>query len=69
MITNAASNVLTIDGYTIQHDASGMGYAWRDVAADDTLGGCLDEIAAEVIDGGRVIETIIASNGCHYRAV
>ena len=52
---------------TIQHDASGQGHAWRTVglAIPPSI---LEEIAAEIIDGGRKsCDGYTATSGERYR--
>ena len=58
---------LEIQGHKIQSDASGQGHCWRDIPADDTLGGCLAEVEAEVMESGDEAGKMIAQNGMHYR--
>jgi hypothetical protein len=58
----------TICGKTIKHDASGVGHAWRVVDADDIPADIAEEIAAEILDGGKATcSGYVASNGEHYR--
>lgn len=58
---------LTIEGKTIQHDASGQGHCWRDIAAEDVPANIQEEIAGEIVDGGLESGEMVASNGLHYR--
>lgn len=58
---------LTIEGRVIQHDPSGQGHAWRDIAAEDVPPEIAEEIAGEIIDGGRETGEMVARNGLHYR--
>lgn len=58
----------TVCGYQIQHDNSGVGHNWRMIDASDIPASIREEIAAEIIDGGKdVCADFVASNGLHYR--
>lgn len=58
----------TICGKTIQHDNSGAGHNWRTVDANDIPVSIAEEIAAEIIDGGKkTCDDYVATNGLHYR--
>ena len=61
------ANQITVCGRTIQHDRSGgQGHSWADAA--DAPQNIIEEIAAEIIDGGRdECDDFLASNGQHYR--
>lgn len=62
------TTTIEIEGHTIQVDRSGVGHNWRNVAADEIPANILEEIAAEIIDGGvPATECYVASNGLHYR--
>lgn len=55
-----------ICGKTIKHDASGVGHCWR--VASDIPADISEEIAAEILDGGKdTCADYVASNGEHYR--
>ncbi len=57
-----------ICGTTIQHDNSGVGHNWRNIDAQDIPANIVEEIAAEINDGGQdECEDYVASNGVHYR--
>lgn len=68
MTTNTKMEGLKIDGHTIQHDASGQGHAWKNIPSDDVPASIQEELAGEIMDGGRIGEMIIAG-GEHYRAL
>jgi hypothetical protein len=52
----------------VQVDRSGVGHCWIDVDDDTMPATITEEIAAEIIDGGReTCDDYIASNGQHYR--
>ena len=52
---------------TIQHDPSGVGHSWRTVG-QDLPANTREEIAAEIIDGGRKsCDRYRASSGERYR--
>ncbi len=54
--------------YGVQVDRSGVGHCWIDVDDDTMPATITEEIAAEIIDGGReTCDDYIASNGQHYR--
>jgi hypothetical protein len=58
----------TLESKTIQHDNSGVGHNWRTIDADDLPADIAEEIAAEIIDGGKdECSDYVASNGLHYR--
>lgn len=63
------TETIEINGLTIQHDRSqGQGHCWRDCTADDLPASIREEIAAEIIDGGKEeCGDYTASNGEHYR--
>lgn len=62
------TNEATICGTSIQHDASGIGHNWRLIDARDLPANIAEEIAAEIIDGGKkTCDDYVASNGLHYR--
>ena len=63
------STKLEITGLTIQHDKSnGQGHCWRNCTEDTLPASIREEIAAEIIDGGKEeCEDYTASNGEHYR--
>lgn len=57
-----------ICGCRVQHDASGQGHAWRNVNASEIPANIVEEIAAEILDGGKdECDDYVASNGLHYR--
>lgn len=64
----AAGSIVEVCGYEVQVDISGVGQCWRDATSDDCPANIVEEIAAEILDGG-VEETdgYIASNGMRYR--
>jgi len=58
----------TICGKRIQHDKSGVGHCWRTVDARDIYSDIAEEIACEILDGGKSeCSDYIATNGEHYR--
>lgn len=58
----------TVCGHTIQEDRSGVGHCWQSVSANDIPANIVEEIAAEIIDGGlESCEDYTATNGMHYR--
>jgi len=58
----------TICGKTIKYDNSGVGHNWRVIDADDIPASIAEEIAAEIIDGGKkTCDDYVATNGLHYR--
>jgi hypothetical protein len=59
---------ITVCGCQIQHDNSGVGHNWRDIAADDINADVRQAIEAEVIDG-QVTECDdwTGPDGQHYR--
>jgi hypothetical protein len=58
----------TICGETIQFDNSAVGHNWRDIDANDIPADVREEIAAEILDGGKEsCEDYTATNGLHYR--
>ena len=58
----------TICGKKIQHDNSGVGHNWRTIDASELTADTREEIAAEIIDGGKTkCDDYIASDGLHYR--
>lgn len=64
----AAADRIYVCGAQIQVDRSGQGHNWRTVDAYDLPAGIVEEIAAEIIDGGQdECEDYVASNGLHYR--
>lgn len=66
MTKQAMSPEVTICGNVIQHDNSGVGHNWKN--ATYIPEGIQDEIAAEIIDGGKdTCEKYVASNGLSYR--
>ena len=57
-----------ICGKTIKVDNSGVGHNWRTVSASDIPANIVEEIAAEILDGGKEeCELYVASNGHHYK--
>jgi hypothetical protein len=63
-----SANESTICGKTIQHDNSGVGHNWRGIDANDIPADIREEIAAEIIDGGKdTCEQYTATNGLSYR--
>jgi len=58
----------TICGITIKHDNSNVGQNWRTINASDIPANICEEIAAEIIDGGKNhCDQFTASNGFSYR--
>ena len=58
----------TVCGNKVQHDNSGVGHNWRDIAASDIPANIREEIEGEMIDGKKdECEDFVASNGLHYR--
>jgi len=58
----------TICGITIKHDDSNVGQNWRTISASDIPANICEEIAAEIIDGGKATcSRYTASNGLSYR--
>lgn len=58
----------TLETKRIQHDNSGVGHNWRTIDADNLPPNIAEEIAAEIIDGGKEeCSDYVASNGLHYR--
>ena len=57
-----------IMGHTIQHDNSGVGHNWRNIAASDLPAKVREEIECEIEDGGNdECDDYRATNGLHYR--
>ena len=58
-----------ICGCVIQHDHSGgQGHCWSNADDVDCPANIQEEIAAEIIDGGKgECDDFVASNGQHYR--
>jgi hypothetical protein len=55
-------------GNQVQHDNSGVGHNWRDIAASDIPANIIEEIEGEMIDGKKdECEDFVGSNGLHYR--
>lgn len=73
--TNAKGMTMTtgtkINGKTIQIDRSGVGHSWRPLTSDDshdTTPDIIEEIASEIIDGGKkTCDLYVATNGLRYR--
>lgn len=62
------TNEIEVCGKTIQLDRSGVGHAWRNVSENELPANISEEIAAEILDGGREsCDDYVASNGQHYR--
>jgi hypothetical protein len=58
----------TVCGNQVQYDNSGVGHNWRNISREDIPADIVEEIAAEISDGGKdACEDYVASNGCHYR--
>lgn len=58
----------TVCDKQIQHDASGVGHAWRNVDRNDIPADIIEEIEGEIVDGGKdSCSDFIGSNGEHYR--
>ncbi|WP_020475207.1 hypothetical protein [Zavarzinella formosa] len=56
-----------IEGKKIKIDASGVGHNWKAATADNCPANIQEEIAAEIIDGGKkTAKGYVASNGQHY---
>lgn len=67
MMSNASDDSL-ICGIQIQHDNSGIGHNWRNIDSDDIPADIREEIAAEILDGGKdECKDYVATNGLHYR--
>lgn len=65
---NQMSTNEIISKYGIQIDNSGQGHNWKDANEDNCPASIAEEIAAEIIDGGKdSVDDYVASNGCHYR--
>ncbi len=58
---------IVIEGHTIQIDRSGVGHCWEVARGVDCLPSIQEEIAAEIIDGGRESGEYTATNGVAYR--
>lgn len=55
-------------GKQIQHDNSGVGHNWHNIAADSLTPDERAELECEIIDGKReTCEDFVAANGLHYR--
>lgn len=53
---------------TINHDNSGVGHNFRSIDARDLPANIVEEIAAEILDGGNdSCDCYVASNGQHFR--
>lgn len=65
------TTTIEVCGKEIQIDRSGVGHAWRALTTDDqhdTTPDVVEEIAAEMIDGGKKkCDLYVATNGLHYR--
>lgn len=58
----------TVCGNQIQIDRSGVGHCWESIDREDIPANIVEEIEAEIIDGGsESCEDYVASNGLHYR--
>jgi len=58
----------TICGKTIKHDNSNVGHNCRTISADEIPANIREEIAAEILDGGKNhCDQYTASNGLSYR--
>ena len=64
-----SENETLVCGCQIQQDMSGgQGHCWRDVDAEAIPANIREEIAAEIIDGGKdECDDYRATNGQHYR--
>jgi hypothetical protein len=64
-------NIWAVCGKLIEIDRSGVGHAWRRLTTDDahdTTADILEELAAEILDGGKkTCDLYIATNGLRYR--
>ena len=70
MTTNEfdSAQKIEIDGCEIQYDKSGVGHCWVAADGDNCPASVVEEIAAEIIDGGKTeCDDYVASNGQHYR--
>jgi len=56
-----------VSGRLVQCDRSGVGHAWKNVAADTLPASVREEIEGEIEDGTESCEDFVASNGLHYR--
>ena len=62
------ANETTICGMKIKHDNSGVGHNWKAVDASDLPYDIREEIAAEMIDGGKShCDKYVATNGLSYQ--
>lgn len=58
----------TICGRTIQIDRSGVGHNWQNVDSEVIPADDREEVAAEIIDGGKLsCDKYVATSGVHYR--
>jgi hypothetical protein len=65
LVAHEESQIL---GKTIQIDRSGQGHCWRTVSASDISADTVEEIAAEMLDGGsETCDDFVDSSGQHYR--
>lgn len=53
------------EGWTVQHDPSGQGHAWRDVEPEDVPADIAEEIHTAIMEDGEGDE--VRSNGLRYR--
>jgi len=59
---------ISIAGCIIQHDASGVGHAWKVIPCEEIPADIAMEIEGEIFDGGKEsCSYFIGSNGEHYR--
>lgn len=59
---------ITVCGNSIQYDKSGAGHCWVAAEEIDCPPSIQEEIACEIIDGGKDnCDDFTASNGIHYR--
>jgi hypothetical protein len=66
--TDNKVNNVEIENKSVQVDMSGQGRAWHNATADTCPANIQDEIAAEIIDGGKeTSDGYTASNGQRYR--
>lgn len=68
--TNMKKVTITISDvdYKIQIDKSGVGHCWVDADEYDCPSSTREEIAAEIIDGGKsTCDDYRATDGRHYR--
>lgn len=59
---------IDIEGRKVGYDNSGAGHNWLPATEDNCPPDIQEEIAAEILDGGRdECDDYVATNGRHYR--